>query len=296
MCSIFGFGFLNGNRMSDLSDKQLTEMISNIFIEGESHGKTAAGMAIVTNIRISIIKNNVRGAAFVETDDFKDAVKTLVCDVLRTKSDEKLLSIIGHCRLKTKGTEKNNSNNHPISAGKIVGVHNGMIGNDDEMFKMFENKFKRIAQVDSEIIFQLIDYFCKNKGRNGTVSLAVQNACAMLEGGFACGMVNAANPYILWMFRNRNPTVVQYYPKVGMVAFATDYSMLDEATGDPVFGKYKLIEYSQKEGIAINLHTNKLKKFEVQPKALPVIKYNKPTVRGHSVKGKDNYNSKDFIT
>ena len=70
-----------------------------------------------------------------------------------------LLSIVGHCRQKTKGTERNNANNHPIVRDLIVGVHNGMIHNDDITFNNYKDAIKRNGEVDSEIIFALIEYF-----------------------------------------------------------------------------------------------------------------------------------------
>lgn len=60
-----------------------------------------------------------------------------------------------HTRYATKGTPLNNFNNHPIVIpDKVVGVHNGIITNDDELFAL--NEWQRMGQVDSEAIFQLI--------------------------------------------------------------------------------------------------------------------------------------------
>jgi len=55
-----------------------------------------------------------------------------------------------HTRFATKGSPSVNSNNHPIVRPGIVLVHNGMVSNDDEVFKT--SKMKRVAQVDSEAI------------------------------------------------------------------------------------------------------------------------------------------------
>jgi len=59
-----------------------------------------------------------------------------------------------HTRYATLGDPENNDNNHPIVVPRVVGVHNGHIGNHADIFKMLG--VKRIAQVDSEAIFQLI--------------------------------------------------------------------------------------------------------------------------------------------
>lgn len=59
-----------------------------------------------------------------------------------------------HTRYATKGSPENPDNNHPIIVPSIIGVHNGHISNDDEVFAKLD--VERIAEVDSEAIFQLL--------------------------------------------------------------------------------------------------------------------------------------------
>ena len=62
--------------------------------------------------------------------------------------------VILHTRWATKGSPSNNLNNHPIVSGKIVGVHNGHLANDDSIFAHM--RAERKAQVDSEAAFALL--------------------------------------------------------------------------------------------------------------------------------------------
>jgi glucosamine 6-phosphate synthetase-like amidotransferase/phosphosugar isomerase protein len=58
----------------------------------------------------------------------------------------------------TKGHPKIEANNHPIRHGAVVGVHNGIIFNDDEL--MEQHGFERaepLMTVDSEAIFALAE-------------------------------------------------------------------------------------------------------------------------------------------
>jgi hypothetical protein len=68
----------------------------------------------------------------------------------------KARTVILHTRMGTKGTEQNNLNNHPIRSGKTVGVHNGWVNTDDDMFANMPN-VKRMGEVDSEAIFAALD-------------------------------------------------------------------------------------------------------------------------------------------
>jgi glucosamine 6-phosphate synthetase-like amidotransferase/phosphosugar isomerase protein len=63
-----------------------------------------------------------------------------------------------HVRDYTKGHPSLTANNHPIRHGSVVGVHNGIIANDDEI--MAAHGFGRAEPgmtVDSEAIFALVD-------------------------------------------------------------------------------------------------------------------------------------------
>jgi glucosamine 6-phosphate synthetase-like amidotransferase/phosphosugar isomerase protein len=62
--------------------------------------------------------------------------------------------VLIHVRDYTKGHPRIEANNHPVCHGSIVGIHNGTIANDDEIFE--ERGFERAAPemtVDSEVIF-----------------------------------------------------------------------------------------------------------------------------------------------
>jgi glucosamine 6-phosphate synthetase-like amidotransferase/phosphosugar isomerase protein len=66
--------------------------------------------------------------------------------------------VLVHVRDYTKGHPTIGANNHPIRHGSVVGVHNGVIRNDDELFA--RHGLRRHAPemtVDSEVIFALAE-------------------------------------------------------------------------------------------------------------------------------------------
>jgi glucosamine 6-phosphate synthetase-like amidotransferase/phosphosugar isomerase protein len=66
--------------------------------------------------------------------------------------------VLVHVRDYTKGHPMIEANNHPVRHGSVVGVHNGIILNDEEIFA--EHGFERAAPrmtVDSEAIFALAE-------------------------------------------------------------------------------------------------------------------------------------------
>lgn len=63
-----------------------------------------------------------------------------------------------HVRDYTKGHPAIAANNHPIRHGAVVGIHNGIVANDEELFA--EHGFERAEPgmtVDSEAIFALVE-------------------------------------------------------------------------------------------------------------------------------------------
>src|SRR5262249_9632615 len=68
--------------------------------------------------------------------------------------------VVLHVRDYTKGHPRIEANNHPIRHGAVVGVHNGIIVNDEDL--MLEHGFERAEPnmtVDSEAIFALAEAF-----------------------------------------------------------------------------------------------------------------------------------------
>ena len=66
--------------------------------------------------------------------------------------------VLVHVRDYTKGHPRIEANNHPVRHGAVVGVHNGIIVNDEELFAAYG--FERAEPemtVDSEAIFALVE-------------------------------------------------------------------------------------------------------------------------------------------
>jgi glucosamine 6-phosphate synthetase-like amidotransferase/phosphosugar isomerase protein len=63
-----------------------------------------------------------------------------------------------HVRDFTKGHPTIAANNHPIRHGRVTGIHNGIIANDDELFARHGiERDEPDMTVDSEVIFALVD-------------------------------------------------------------------------------------------------------------------------------------------
>lgn len=250
MCSICGIAFQKNNT---ITDSMIThKILQNLLINCQVRGRSATGIAIVNGERIVVVKNNIVAEKFVKTIEFKKALKQY--------THFNPIQIIGHCRMPTKGTPLNNKNNHPIITKSFVGVHNGVIYNDDLLFNNHKNDFKRDGEVDSEIIFKLIEKYyidCKN------MSKAIRLANFKLSGGMACAFVTTENPHLLWLFRHDNPISILHYKKVGMIAFASDKEYIINATKEVPVGVASKISINTYEGLGIDLLNNTMHHFKM---------------------------------
>ncbi|MCP9484819.1 MAG: hypothetical protein MSC30_03075 [Gaiellaceae bacterium MAG52_C11] len=102
------------------------------------------------------------GYAFRSTDSAVSVVKrrsgaSALLDELHVPAAA--TQVLVHVRDYTKGHPTIEANNHPIRHGAVVGIHNGIIVNDDEIFERYG--FQRATPemtVDSEAIFALAEH------------------------------------------------------------------------------------------------------------------------------------------
>jgi glucosamine 6-phosphate synthetase-like amidotransferase/phosphosugar isomerase protein len=104
---------------------------------------------------------------------------------------ESVTETLVHVRDYTKGHPRIEANNHPIRHGAVVGVHNGIIFNDDEL--MLEHGFERaepLMTVDSEAIFALAE------AHNGR-----PEALEQLRGSMATAWLDERRPGTVFLAR-----------------------------------------------------------------------------------------------
>jgi glucosamine 6-phosphate synthetase-like amidotransferase/phosphosugar isomerase protein len=99
--------------------------------------------------------------------------------------------VLIHVRDYTKGHPTIEANNHPVRHGEVVGVHNGIIVNDEEIFARhgFERDVPEMS-VDTAAIFALVEEF----GSTGST-------LEKLRGSMASAWVDGREPGIVYVAR-----------------------------------------------------------------------------------------------
>lgn len=135
MCGIGAFHIVGGEFCPTKCARVLLRLL-------EVRGRDASGVAW-----------HEESAGSVETMVMKGALKG--SDLAKQIETGSIGSTgIVHTRWATQGSPSDNANNHPIDVAGLVGVHNGHVKNDRELFgKIDAAVYGRVGQVDSEAAF-----------------------------------------------------------------------------------------------------------------------------------------------
>lgn len=136
MCGIAGW-YCWGN------DRPEPGMAKALLMANLTRGKSAAGVAYrdPENAKILVRKSPGPADVFVRAQP----------DEFWTKMATSPIALI-HARATTKGSEKENVNNHPVHGYDWTVVHNGHVANDDDLWDYYKDKRTRFAEVDTSAI------------------------------------------------------------------------------------------------------------------------------------------------
>ena len=156
MCGIFGFV---GARGAPIGAASVRDYLQELFRLSEPRGQEASGLAIAMDDVIHVFKRGMAPRRMLKTLDYRLFLNGCL-DGLSTDPDGRLehpLAVIGHCRLVTNGAEIVPGNNHPIMVDRTIGIHNGIVTNDQALWSQNPDIARRFDS-DSEILFRLIDH------------------------------------------------------------------------------------------------------------------------------------------
>lgn len=145
MCGIFGFIASNDSKLTALQKLKIT---NTLFSLSQSRGQQASGVATLSNSILTVLKSPQKASIFITTPLYKN---------LFVETQPPIQVIIGQTRLETHGTAKTNSNNQPvIHKNTLAAVHNGVIINYKELWKLAGQKTPP-PELDTKGLLAFID-------------------------------------------------------------------------------------------------------------------------------------------
>jgi glutamine---fructose-6-phosphate transaminase (isomerizing) len=192
LCGIFGIAI--GENLK-FTPKELMQIVNGIFKLSESRGKEASGLAVRFKDSIYVLKEPITSSKLVKTPKYKELFnKTLKTEAYLDNQLQAPILILGHSRLQTNGQSEINTNNQPVVKDGAVGIHNGIIVNDNKLWDSFF-ELKQKYDVDTEVFLSLLQMF-RNQGKS--IIEAVRLVFEYIEGSASVAIeFDNANYFVL---------------------------------------------------------------------------------------------------
>lgn len=189
-------------------EKPITESMIRLALTGLEHrGNDAAGIALQDNAgKVYVLKNDLTPWQFTKSQQYQEFLEEFLT--------EDITQAVMHTRAATKGLPRFNKNNHPLYCGKAAVIHNGVIHNDDELFKNLE--LERTAETDSDILRAMVD-------KHGITKATIKEM-NKIRGGVATAMLHPDYPGWMLLARSGNPIVLGSTPD--FYAFASEKQVI----------------------------------------------------------------------
>ena len=185
MCGIVGY----------VGNEQAAPILLNGLAKLEYRGYDSAGIAVRDGDKhVEVVKAKGRLKALEEKTNNGLAIKG-TCG-------------IGHTRWATHGEpSENNAHPHISDDYNVVGVHNGIIENYQELKdKLVKNGYEFYSSTDTEVAIKLIDYYYK-KYEHTPVD-AINHAMVRIRGSYAFAIMFKEYPDEIYVARKDSPMVL----------------------------------------------------------------------------------------
>ena len=214
MCGIVGY----------VGSKKATPVLINGLLSLEYRGYDSAGIAVIENNELSVLKDKGR-----------------VANLKQMPEIENLNSSIGiaHTRWATHGKpSRENSHPHLDNSKQFAVVHNGIIENYHELREFLTSKgYSFLSQTDTEVIPNLIHYYYTNGISDEDKFLrAVKSAVDDLKGSYAIEVISKLYPDRVIVVRKDSPLVIGTTKEENFIAsdipailpYTKDFYLLDD--------------------------------------------------------------------
>jgi glucosamine--fructose-6-phosphate aminotransferase (isomerizing) len=156
MCGIFG---LIAHRGSEYDPSFIRKALTTLARLSESRGKDSSGLVFrnESEKELQILKGAVPLSYLFKRREVKHQLDSLVHSNSRgpKTAPQSTFAVMGHSRLVTNGSQLRDENNQPVVKDGIIGIHNGIIVNENEIWSAHP-EMKRAYEIDTEVMLALV--------------------------------------------------------------------------------------------------------------------------------------------
>ncbi|PFL16242.1 glutamine--fructose-6-phosphate transaminase (isomerizing) [Bacillus cereus] len=190
MCGIVGF----------IGEQDAKEILLKGLEKLEYRGYDSAGIAVQAENGVIVYKEKGRIAKLREVVEENVAASVG----------------IGHTRWATHGVpSKLNAHPHQSTSKRFTLVHNGVIENYELVKKEYLQDVTFVSETDTEVIVQLME---QQVSTGLSVEEAFRNTLSLLHGSYAIGLLDAENPNMIYVAKNKSPLLVGVGDNFNVVA------------------------------------------------------------------------------
>jgi asparagine synthetase B (glutamine-hydrolysing) len=267
MCRILGASLANNDEKLDIA-----EIAALLFPPSVRQGPHAYGWMTYNN-NGGNAEQVIETKKYVGRADTDDAWNNIIYGV-----DPKAQWLIGHTRFATHGDPKDLRNDHPIKHGKIIGVHNGVLRNHEDILAITGREDPK-TQVDSEAIFAAVNKWGPTKGLR------------RVQGDMVAVYANEEKPHVVHIARTHGRQLTIGFTTKGNLIWASDQSTLKVLEPDIKFDHFTTISENRlvlvREGKIIQRYTFRKPAKPVHRFVPPPARIMVPTVRDHVSETRD---------
>lgn len=240
MCGIFG---LIAGKNAAITAEELNKGIEKLLLLSESRGKEASGICTITDKSIRIHKRCVRAKELIRTGEYRDIMSGINGETKRT--------VMGHARMVTNGSSHNPNNNQPVIRGDFVCIHNGIIVNDEAVWRDHPEMVRQ-DEVDTEVLLALLQKY----GEKDSIQEAFQKCLKELKGSLSIALIDKKSDRLL-LYTNVGSLYIVLSKTRDMILFASERYILEKAVTESELRRYfrpvKIRQVPLKKGWLVNL-------------------------------------------
>ena len=248
MCGLAGIviGRLEKRRIKDI--EALTDTFTRMLLLSEHRGPHATGVAWVKRDgSMQVAKEPLPARQFVQSGAYLDWLLGI---------DRQVTYLMGHTRWPSRGSARNDAENHPICcAPPILLTHNGTIADHTRHYTRL--RLPRITQVDSELLARIAQ---RHIGAGGIDIDAVLADLVPLDGSMSLTLVATTRPEEIILLKGNMPLEVRIQPRTRVLLYASEARILERViAGETGWETYPL-EYG--EGLVVNTQSLTLRRIQ----------------------------------
>ena len=279
MCGIFG---LMVHQDAGYGPAFIRKSLTTLARLSESRGKDSSGLAFrnAPEHELQVLKGAVPLNYLLRRAEVARPMEQML-GISRNDSAagrRSTFAVMGHSRLVTNGSQLNDVNNQPVVKDGVVGIHNGIIVNDSELWSRHP-ELRRTCEIDTEVMLALV----RTNLRNGwDIATAVSKTVREIFGTVAAAFF--LEDFNLVAVATNNGSLYVLTNETGLFAFASEEYFLKKMAKVMKLDKkdgYWIKQVAPGKGFVLDLERFRLQEFSfaAEDRRSPELSDPRPTFR-----------------